>query len=134
MSLSSDEFTIDSRRIAGPWAFIIFLFVSCCPSTIGRFIISVIIVTFNGVFRRWSSAHIGKKVDIAVTPFLTYFDAASSIIFPRNVKWICASLDHLRPNAIFCRMWFRLTVFYAMFCFACQATYSFLHDSKWVPE
>jgi hypothetical protein len=75
-----------------------------CPSTILRFIVSVVINAINGVFRGWLKPHIIQKVSETIYPSVTDLDAASAIVNISVVGDIGTSYDHVIPRAIFCNI------------------------------
>jgi len=71
------------------------------PSTIGWFVISIIINTINRISLGWSAAHICNKILKTFQPALTYLNASSAIARIFGIMRISAPLFHTRPNTPF---------------------------------
>ena len=80
---------------------VVLLFV-CRPSTIGGFIVSVVVDAVNAMLWRGFSSHIGKKIGVN-QPAFTHRNASPSIILPTFVVGISTSFPHRNPSAIFQR-------------------------------
>lgn len=78
------------------------LFALCCPSTVVRFVISVIVDTVNRGANRLS-AHIRQEVFERLSPTYTNRNTAPAIALPVFMLSICASLNHRRPSSVFWR-------------------------------
>lgn len=78
---------------------IILLFFFCSPTTISRFITSVII---NSIKRHifWFFSHIFKKILKAINPICANRNSATSVISKKLTSRICTSLLHACPGAI----------------------------------
>ena len=73
------------------------LFRWCCPPTIARFVVAIVVYPIKRVFIRWSLTHIFEEIDktISAKPFITYFDPSTAIpIIKSNIR-IKASTFHL---------------------------------------
>lgn len=77
------------------------LFASCRPFAISRFVISVIVNTFNGhAFRGFS--HVVQKIG-KIHPSFTNFYSSTTIVFVRFFIWVKASFFNRLPASIcFC--------------------------------
>lgn len=73
------------------------------PLAIVRRIAFVVIYPFKRMFRARLIAYVRDKL-VKIAPFFAYCNAASSIIFPLLISWVCAPLPHRGPNTIK-RMW-----------------------------
>lgn len=71
-----------------------------CPHTIGRLVVSVVVLTFNGVFPRWPRPHVFIEIQ-KFLPSLANFNAASSISRKFRIVGVVASLMHLTPSFVF---------------------------------
>ena len=67
----------DSVTLA--WASVLSLLLACGPSAIVRSVISVIIYTVKGMFRRGLFAHVGKEVLERILPTVTNTNAPASV-------------------------------------------------------
>lgn len=81
------------------WSPIPMLLPSCGPTTIGGFVISIIVYTIQRMCGRWFLPHISVKV-FKLLPTFAHFNAASPVIFESHVISVCASLPHAAPSNI----------------------------------
>jgi hypothetical protein len=79
------------------------LFGACCPATISRLVVAVIVYTVNGMTRRRSAPHVGQEGFVRMRPAFTHGDASRSIVFISNMTRVAASGFHAPPNLIFWR-------------------------------
>lgn len=68
----------------------------CFPLAVIRFVVAVVIYSFNGMIR-WARTHIVKKC-LERIPSFTNPDTSASVIFPRNRSGVVASLTHCAPD------------------------------------
>ena len=78
------------------------LFCSCCPPTIARFVVPIIVDAVKTMFG-WAWTHIGVEIS-KVEPTLTYCDSASAIVFPPVVVDFKAASLHRLPTTILRRI------------------------------
>lgn len=71
---------------------VVSLFACRSPSTVIRFVISVVVYAINGMFRGWARPHIGVEIGER-KPTLTDDDTSGSVVFMPS-----ASRNHLSPN------------------------------------
>lgn len=76
------------------------LFLSRCPTTIARFIISIIIYTVNRVFWGWSWPHIFIKILKAVLPSLANLNPSPTVSTPSYMRGIFTPVFHAPPYCI----------------------------------
>jgi hypothetical protein len=83
----------------GTWrAFVFGLFDSGCPSTVARFVISVVVDPIDTVIGGWASANIGQEVLVRVSPSFANSNATAPIV---NVGFNAlpkASIAHRCPR------------------------------------
>jgi hypothetical protein len=70
----------------------------CRPSTVGRFVVSVVV---DAVKRQtgWLLAHVSEKVFKAVQPSVAHGYAAATVVFKFFDVWIVAARFHVGPRA-----------------------------------
>ena len=73
----------------------------CCPSTILRTVVTIIVDTVNTVTRSWSRPHIFIEVFKRVFPLMAYSYTSTAISMITNIFWIVTTSLHIIPNAIF---------------------------------
>lgn len=66
------------------------------PSTIFWCVVAVIVGTINYI-TGWSRSHISVEILERGEPALTYFYAATTVVFPTRVFWIITTLFHCIP-------------------------------------
>jgi hypothetical protein len=76
------------------------LFSSCCPSTIARFIVSVVVYPLQAVRRGRLLSHVGEEVVKRLLPPLAYFDATTAVVFITCTVWSVTSLIHSIPGIV----------------------------------
>lgn len=81
-------------------ATIVRLFCYRRPSTIGRFVVSVIVDAVNRVLQGWSRPHISHEVvESCITkPSIANCDASAAIIGILLIRCVSASTNHCSPN------------------------------------
>jgi hypothetical protein len=79
------------------------LFASSRPTTVGWFVIAVVIEAIKGHGRRWADAHVSKKIG-EIFPAFTDFNATSAVVFISAIRWYAASTAHSLPDFIFGRV------------------------------
>lgn len=72
----------------------------CCPLTIARFVIPVIVDAVNRVPFGWRFPHILQKILKGIFPASANAYAASSIAFVSYVVWISAPTFHCQPTLV----------------------------------
>jgi hypothetical protein len=71
-----------------------------CPSTVARFVVSVVVDPIYRVLPTWARAHVGQKVLKGILPSSTHTNTAPAIVFVFNVFGLAASL-HSAPCLVF---------------------------------
>ncbi len=84
-----------------PFATVVGLFFSCCPSAVRRFVITVIVDTVKGMARARAWANICIKRDEGFTPSLAHGNSSASISRVDNPSRIFATLFHRLPSVVF---------------------------------
>ena len=74
------------------------LALNCLPTTISRFVISVIVDSGNS-HSDWALSHVCKEVR-KCHPFFTNSYSPSSVVLKTKSLGVCASLDHSSPRLI----------------------------------
>lgn len=69
------------------------------PSTVGGFVVPVVVDTVDGGPRAWTRPHVGVEAG-EVLPALAYGDAASSVMVECRAVRIAAPVLHLSPRGI----------------------------------
>lgn len=80
------------------------LFSDCCPSTVSRFVMSVVVDAVNLMLGSWATSHVGKKINKGFSPSFAHFNPATTVVLIASVLWVCASLHEMRPDAVFGRI------------------------------
>lgn len=70
------------------------------PSTVLRFIITVVVNAFNRVLAGWTRPHVGEEVDKRTPPAVADLDASGSVVLPGGAGDAVASIDHPLPDFI----------------------------------
>ena len=78
---------------------IVRLFSACSPSAIIRFVVAIVVDTFNCVVAFWSNAHISEKVS-KQTPSFAHSYAAFLVISKSWIRSVRAARNHVAPRAI----------------------------------
>lgn len=73
------------------------------PTAIVRRVPLVIVSAFKGVSRRWSCSHVGTEI-VKGEPSLAHANTSRSVVLELVVIWIAATLNHMRPRAVFRRV------------------------------
>ena len=81
------------------------------PTTVARFIVTVVVNSVKRVVEAWPWADIFQKGHKGITPTLADFYAASAVKVIARSGGIGASLDHVRPNGILRRVGFTMMLF-----------------------
>lgn len=95
--LNTQSFVVESNESIVP--VITALHVAGCPVAILRLINSVIILALNGMLRRWTRAHVGKKI-LKLHPLLAESYAAIAVVMARRIVRVPCSLLDAMPNPI----------------------------------
>lgn len=74
------------------------------PSTVGRFVVAIVIYSVNLVFFRWLLAHIGNKVSERLFPSFTHFNTPAAVVFVSSIILVLASPLEGCPRFISCCM------------------------------
>lgn len=95
--------TVVRDRNKGPLAdtLIPSLFFRCCPTTIPRLVVAVIVNAIELVLWRRTRSHVLKKRFVTIAPAFTDLDAAPAISRKAWVVGILASRNHAGPRHIF---------------------------------
>jgi hypothetical protein len=88
------------------------LLMRCCPSTIFRRIITIIVNTFKASALEWNFAHIREKVR-KIVPTITKLYAAPTVVFICRIIRVITAIEN-RPPALIQRM-IREPVFVSLF-------------------
>ncbi len=80
---------------------IIILIVSCSPIAILFLVCTVVVTTFQCMFRRWSRPHVGEKIFKRIHPAFTYSDTASAVIVNCRTLRTQDAILHAAPHRIF---------------------------------
>mgnify|MGYP001615676789 FL=1 len=72
----------------------------CCPTTVARRVVSIVIDSIKCMFRR-SKSHIQKECKKRPLPASADFNSATAIIAPVTIPWIGTSLAHFAPCFVF---------------------------------
>lgn len=78
------------------------LFSTCSPSTVARFVVSIVINSIKGMNFGWAQSHIGQEV-IELVPSFTDSDSSCAITVKHWLACIAASTIHIKPCPIFWR-------------------------------
>lgn len=70
------------------------------PTAIGFAIWTIVVNSFQRMFRRWLWSHIFKEGS-EVAPLSANFNPPSSVMHPRYVMWILAACFHCHPRPVF---------------------------------
>jgi hypothetical protein len=73
------------------------LFSSCCPATVARFIVAVVVYPLQAVRWGWLSSHVGEEVVKRLLPSLAHLDSTTAIVFVTSTVWVVTSLIHGIP-------------------------------------
>lgn len=76
----------------------------CRPSTVGRFVIAIVVDAINGMNFRWLWPHIGQKSTEVVLPSFANMNAASTIVLKLRMASIETSRFDVSPRAVSCRV------------------------------
>lgn len=79
---------------------VIGLFVGRCPSAVFRFIRTIYINSVQGMLRRWSWSHVGKKGRETLFPAVANGNPTTSIIGEMPSGWTIAASLHATPSLI----------------------------------
>lgn len=77
------------------------LLLLCCPSTVFWSVRTVIINSINGMRRRWSFSHVGKKCFETFAPLRTNRNSSTAVRWVFMIFRIVATLDHRTPRVPF---------------------------------
>ena len=80
------------------------LLATSCPTAIPRFVITIVVDSFNGKFRTWLSPNVSKEGVEGFLPALTNSDAAPSVVLPSGIIGIGTTLNKMLPRMIFRRI------------------------------
>jgi hypothetical protein len=76
------------------------LFSSCCPSTVARFIVSIVVYPLQAVRRGRLSSHVGEEVIKGILPSFAYLDTTTTVVFITCTVWSVTSLIHGIPGVV----------------------------------
>lgn len=82
-------------------SFVAVLLATSRPVHIGRFVISVVVSSLQGVSLTWASAHIGEEILKRFQPPITHSNPAPSVVGIGLVGFVVAPLFHATPNSPF---------------------------------
>lgn len=77
------------------------LFREAGPTTVSRFIASIVVDAINGVLRRWARSHVCEEVLERRQPPGAHLNAASAISLVARVVAVTAAFLHCLPDSIF---------------------------------
>lgn len=80
-----------------------FLLFACCPTTIIRRVIAIIVAPVECVCRRRTFAHIGKEILETIAPAFANTNPLRSVPLKIRPLRLVTSAAHVNPNAIFRR-------------------------------
>jgi hypothetical protein len=72
----------------------------CRPYAVPRFVVAVVILTLDGMPRRWPPAHVGEEVLKTISPALAYLNAPATVVIPAFDRRIVATSLHRAPSAV----------------------------------
>src|ERR1700743_3710434 len=70
------------------------------PATVRRLVIAIIVDAVNRMLIRRPRSHIAIESLEACSPAFADADSAPSVMSKHAALWICAALDHFRPNSV----------------------------------
>lgn len=73
------------------------------PSTVGRFVMAVVVDAIQRVFRSGTWPHIGVERGERVPPSFAHCNSATAVIMKSGIARITAALFHGRPDVVFRR-------------------------------
>ena len=84
--------------VTRPRSFVLCLLKACGPAAIVRLIVAVVVVAFDGVFRRRTATHVREEILERVQPALTDADATTAPVTELLVRWTIAAFSHVAPR------------------------------------
>lgn len=71
------------------------------PLAIARFVIAIVVNSFDSMFVRRALAHIGKKVQKRLAPSIAYRNAPTAVIGKMFISGVVAAASHIAPHQEF---------------------------------